>query len=136
MMGLGVRVVELRLMSDMQTLVYDDKANASKPTNISLADITKIKVPSSTSFELKTSEKSYEFEADSSTTQKNWVEALKLTVASVQRPSLKDTIHRERRERVERKYKDEDIVNRQRQTEASKSSREAKRAEIKNKYGH
>jgi len=134
MMGMGSRVVELRLFGDLNTLVYDDVTNKSKPSEINLAQVRKIAVVGLTSFELKTHEKSYEFEADTANTQKKWVDALKEAVARAHQPSLKDFIHRERREAIENKYKEEDAVNRARQAERDKASRSSKREAIRQKY--
>lgn len=134
MMGLGSRVVELRLLNDMETLVYDDKTSVSKPSKIVLSKIKKIKMPGLTTFELKTSEKAYEFEADTANTQKKWIDAIKMAVERAREPSLKERIHRDRRERVENKYKQEDAMNRQRMAEQTRQSRQNKRSEIKDKY--
>ena len=135
MMGLSARVVELRLLSDMSTLIYDDKTNASKPRHIPLGSIKKMKAPGLTSFELVgSSNKSYTFEADTAATQKKWIDSLKIAIEIAREPSLKEQIHRERRERIENKYKLEDAANRQRLAEATKTTRQHKRSEIKNKY--
>lgn len=134
MMGMSSRVVELRLYGDMKTLVYDDVTNKSKPTEISLAQVRKIALPGLTSFELKTHEKSYEFEADTANTQKKWVDALKAAVERAHRPSLKDFIHRERREAIENRYKEEDAINRARLAESTKANRASKREAIRSKY--
>ena len=80
MMGLQARVVELRLIGDMRTLIYDDVQQRSEPREISLKHIRKISVVGLTAFALKTHDKTYEFEADSSSTQKKWIDAIKMGV--------------------------------------------------------
>lgn len=134
--GFNTRVVELRLYADLKTLVYDDITNKSKPTEILLNQIRKLNIPNLTSIEIKTNEKSYEFEADTASTAKKWVDALKLAIEKAHQPTLKEIIHRNRRELIENKYKLEDIENRKKLHETTKANRIAKRQEIKGRYGN
>jgi hypothetical protein len=135
-MGMKSRMVELRLLNDMKSLVYDEKiAVNKKPTVILLETISKITVSGSVNFTLFALDgKSYEFEALSTQKRVVWVEALSEAVHRSRLPTLKEKVHRERRERNESKYKMEDLINRQRQVDASKADRQSRRDEIRNKY--
>ena len=135
MMGLGTKVVELRLFSDQSVLTYDEIQHSSKSTEIILDTIKRIKISGLTSFVLVTEDKkSYEFEADSAITQRKWTDAIRLIVERHSNPTLKQRILKERREITELKYKEVDSANRQRVAETAKANRQNKLGELKNKY--
>lgn len=95
-MGISTKLVKLRLTQDEQTLVYDDQSRA-EPTEIPLKDIRKLKMTSLKAFEIGTGDKTYEFEADSTATQKEWMEALKTVIEWSKKPSLREKVDNERR---------------------------------------
>jgi hypothetical protein len=101
MMGLSTKIVHLRLMLNETTLVYDDKTRA-EPTEILLSEIKKMNLVSLKAFEVVCEGgRSFVFEADSSSTQKAWMEALSLAVAASTEPSLRERVDDERRLRIE-----------------------------------
>jgi hypothetical protein len=100
MMGMSTKIVKLRMSQDETTLLYDDQSRA-EPTIIPLSEVIKLNMTSLKAFELSTDSKSYEFEADSSSVQKQWMEALKVTIERSKEPNLRQKVDNERRLKVE-----------------------------------
>eukprot|EP01038_Epipyxis_sp_PR26KG_P007872 gene7872-10686_t len=133
-MGLSSKIVFLRLMMNETELVYDDETR-SEPTQILLKTVQKIMMTSLKAFEIQTETKSFNFESDSSSTQKAWIEALKIATDRANGPSLRERVENERRLKKESEKKElynrEIVYNKEKQ----RIEREKGLAGLRGKYG-
>lgn len=129
MMGMSTKLVKLRLTQDGHTLVYDDQSRA-EPTSINLKEIKKLKMSSLKGFEIGTEEKSYEFEAESSITQRAWMDALKVVIEVSKSPNLREKVDNERRLKWENARRGAASSN-----SSVRSERRGSSARSKGKYG-
>jgi len=127
-------IVTIRLEQDRSTLSSTSE-KTREVRHLSVEEIASITLKSLKQFEIVTNEgNKFRFEGDDSTSLKSWVECLRAVIAMKQKPSLKQRIETERREKIEGERREADGIKRQLVFEAKREQRRVERENLTQKY--
>jgi hypothetical protein len=121
--------------TNTNNLLFIDESSRKEPTLINLADIAHIAVGGSLkSFELVTHDKSFHFEASTTSVSRSWMEALRIAASRAKEPQMREKVEILRRKRKEDEKRAENFSHRSNAVSSQRNALKKDREAIKGKY--